>query len=163
MQDRVCKQNSSCSQDSDCADGENDFSSCFMLDGTSGICRPSCNSITECNDLGLLQENFWECQTDFNSKKHCHMSLCLSGQFKSGNSCLDIKECLETEYETQAPTTVRNRICQALTECNQNQYESQAPHKTQNRKCSICPAGYYCEAGALLSDFEIKTVIHLVK
>ena len=70
--------------------------------------------------------------------------------------CRNITQCNATEYQTQAPTTISNRICTPLTpECGPQQYESIVPNATTDRVCSTVRSP--CSAGEYESQTPSKT------
>ena len=50
--------------------------------------------------------------------------------------CSPLTECLETEYQSQAPNVTTDRVCRALTECLSTEYQNVAPTPTTDRRCT---------------------------
>ena len=60
------------------------------------------------------------------------------------HKCLPWTTCSKKQWETQAPSAVRDRFCAAIDECDVGQWEVEKPKYNANRVCEDCPAGYRC-------------------
>jgi hypothetical protein len=73
---------------------------------------------------------------------------CGGGSFSStqnATKCTSFTACTATEYESSAPTSIKDRGCTALTNCSAGKYISTAATATSDRKCTACASSTFSD------------------
>lgn len=94
----------------------------------------SCTSWTVCDDAAGEQESVPPTPT---SDRVC--STCEAGEYRDGEDCAELTECVGDEYESTAPTGVSDRACESRSTCAPGEeYASKADEElahNENRSC----------------------------
>ena len=91
-------------------------------------------------------EKHQNCLQDKCNPNAAHTGTDLLYKPNNSDSCLTVKTCSATQYQTAAPTATSNRACADLTTCEAAEYESVAHTATTDRKCATlttCTAAEY--------------------
>merc|ERR1719410_2302285 len=135
------------------------------------------NGIVTCTDCDALdhyldgtpgQEDCFSCPTECtecDAADNCQS--CIADYFLEMGQCKPVKTCLETEYETVAPTTTSDRDCAACTvasDCGDGTFLDGICEGTSNPTCMACPmycatcsssvSCDTCEAGSFLDSTD---------
>ena len=168
--DRICVQKSECDDNSKYKSGTNPDGSiicetkiCTCENGV-GAQGQNCDThqqhiCAECSD------NFF---VDIN-RKCAPVKQCLDNEYESkapttnsNRECTPVKQCLDNEYESKASTATTDKECTPVKQCLDNEYESKAPTETSDRECTTVKQcldnEYESKAPTETSDRECTTI-----
>eukprot|EP00049_Salpingoeca_infusionum_P013839 m.258220 g.258220 ORF g.258220 m.258220 type:complete len:1753 (+) comp15536_c3_seq7:223-5481(+) len=118
----------------------------------------------ECLDLAICQAgSFVSTQPTSTTNRGC--SSCTSGYTTTTNqaSCTAWTTCSSSQYQSKAPTSFSDRVCQPIRICTASEYETKAPTETSNRECqaiTVCNDNtqYETTAPTTTSDRECTSL-----